>query len=182
MLKKVTSSFVLFKHSWYALILIYWTSYFCQSVLPPPHVSHAIPPVLCLMQAISQGIRVCFRIQSKLQTSSYGRHCTPFCLPLLWKQVREAAVTWSRVHASVCLLHPTYLSLLAVWYSLVSGELRSVQGWFQRVGELPACTKAVQKILLGKEQNALKNFLQKQPAAQAQRRENLPSEVHCLPH
>lgn len=66
------------------------------------------------------------------------------------------------------------------YFSLVSGELRSVRGWFDRVGQLPACTKAVQKILPGKDLNALKNFLQKQPAPHSQRRENLPNEVYYL--
>ncbi|XP_053492097.1 methionine--tRNA ligase, cytoplasmic isoform X3 [Ictalurus furcatus] len=66
--------------------------------------------------------------------------------------------------------------------ALEAGELRSVRGWFDRVGQLPACTKAVQKILPGKDLNALKNFLQKQPAPHSQRRENLPNETDDAEH
>lgn len=70
------------------------------------------------------------------------------------------------------LIKVLHLSLLAT----VSGDLRSVRGWFERVGQLPACTKAVQKILPGKDLNALKNFLQKQPASHTQ--QNVPTEVY----
>lgn len=78
---------------------------------------------------------------------------------------------------------PKYLSLFGAFFffPLLSGELCSVRGWFDRVGQLPACKKAVQKILPGKELDALKNFLQKQPAPPTQRRENLATEVHDLP-
>ncbi|MCJ8729412.1 hypothetical protein PDJAM_G00105960 [Pangasius djambal] len=66
--------------------------------------------------------------------------------------------------------------------ALEAGELRSVQGWFERVGQLPACTTAVQKILPGKDLKALKTFLQKQPAPHTQQKENLPSETEGVEH
>ncbi|XP_036427075.1 methionine--tRNA ligase, cytoplasmic isoform X2 [Colossoma macropomum] len=71
--------------------------------------------------------------------------------------------------------------LWAALYSVLSnstfeaGELPSVRGWFERVGQLPACEAAVQRVLLGKGLDALKSFLQKQPAPHIQRRDSPPS-------
>ncbi|KAI4871650.1 hypothetical protein NFI96_019898 [Prochilodus magdalenae] len=56
-----------------------------------------------------------------------------------------------------------------------AGEFPSVRGWFERVGQLPACEAAVQRVLKGKGLDALKNFLQKQPAPHIQRRDSPPS-------
>uniref|UniRef100_A0AAR2KIG2 Methionine--tRNA ligase, cytoplasmic n=1 Tax=Pygocentrus nattereri TaxID=42514 RepID=A0AAR2KIG2_PYGNA len=62
------------------------------------------------------------------------------------------------------------------------GELPSVRGWFKRVSQVPACEAAVQRVLQGKGLDALKNFLQKQPAPHIQRRDSPSSanatEVH----
>lgn len=166
------------RHWCSVLFLVFYFCLCCQSVLPPPYIAQVIAPMFYLMQAISPAILVCFRRRSKWQTSSCGQHCTLFCLPWHWKLVREALMC---ACFSLCCLSKFYISKylsFGVYFSLVSGELHSVRGWFERVGLLPACTKAVQKILPGKELDALKNFLQKQPASQAQR--SVPSEVHCL--
>ncbi|XP_066520845.1 methionine--tRNA ligase, cytoplasmic [Hoplias malabaricus] len=56
-----------------------------------------------------------------------------------------------------------------------SGESQSVRGWFERVGQLPACEVAIQRVLHGKGLDALKSFLQKQPAPHLQRRDSPPS-------
>ncbi|KAL7891665.1 hypothetical protein AOLI_G00011410 [Acnodon oligacanthus] len=55
-----------------------------------------------------------------------------------------------------------------------AGELPSVRDWFKRVSQLPACEAAVQRVLQGKGLDALKNFLQKQPAPHIQRRDSPP--------
>ncbi|RXN29505.1 methionine--tRNA cytoplasmic isoform X1 [Labeo rohita] len=59
--------------------------------------------------------------------------------------------------------------LWAALYPLISdsgfdaGELRTVHGWFDRVGDLAACQTAAHKVLHGKGVEALKTFLQKHP-------------------
>ncbi|XP_028854259.1 methionine--tRNA ligase, cytoplasmic isoform X2 [Denticeps clupeoides] len=55
-------------------------------------------------------------------------------------------------------LFPLYLEP-----SLRPAELTSVFTWFERVGALPACQSAAQRVLQGRGQAALKGFLQKQP-------------------
>ncbi|XP_026121704.1 methionine--tRNA ligase, cytoplasmic isoform X1 [Carassius auratus] len=68
--------------------------------------------------------------------------------------------------------------LWAALYPLLSdsgfdaGELRSVRGWFERVGGLKACQTAAHRVLQGKGVEALKTFLQKLPATQTQRRDS----------
>ncbi|XP_016107335.1 methionine--tRNA ligase, cytoplasmic [Sinocyclocheilus grahami] len=68
--------------------------------------------------------------------------------------------------------------LWAALYPLLSdssfdvGELRSVRGWFERVGDLAACQAAANRVLQGKGVEALKTFLQKHPATQTQRRDS----------
>uniref|UniRef100_A0A673GYV8 Methionine--tRNA ligase, cytoplasmic n=1 Tax=Sinocyclocheilus rhinocerous TaxID=307959 RepID=A0A673GYV8_9TELE len=68
--------------------------------------------------------------------------------------------------------------LWAALYPLLSdsgfdaGELRSVRGWFQRVGGLEACQTAARRVLQGKGVEALKTFLQKHPATQTPRRDS----------
>uniref|UniRef100_A0A673G455 Methionine--tRNA ligase, cytoplasmic n=1 Tax=Sinocyclocheilus rhinocerous TaxID=307959 RepID=A0A673G455_9TELE len=61
--------------------------------------------------------------------------------------------------------------LWAALYPLLSdsSELRSVRGWFERVGDLAACQAAANRVLHGKGVEALKTFLQKHPATQTQR-------------
>uniref|UniRef100_A0A671SDB7 Methionine--tRNA ligase, cytoplasmic n=1 Tax=Sinocyclocheilus anshuiensis TaxID=1608454 RepID=A0A671SDB7_9TELE len=58
----------------------------------------------------------------------------------------------------------------AALYPLLSDscELRSVRGWFERVGDLAACQAAANRVLHGKGVEALKTFLQKHPATQTQ--------------
>lgn len=64
---------------------------------------------------------------------------------------------------------------------LFLGDVQSVRGWFERVGQLPACEAAAQRVLHGKGP-ALKSFLQKQPAPHIQRKDSANSanaaEVH----
>ena len=70
--------------------------------------------------------------------------------------------------------------------STVLQGLKSVQGWFERVGALQACKAAARKVLQGRGLEALKGYLQKQPAPQSQHRDmqpcNSPPEVRlsCL--
>ncbi|XP_046870210.1 methionine--tRNA ligase, cytoplasmic isoform X2 [Hypomesus transpacificus] len=52
--------------------------------------------------------------------------------------------------------------------------LKSVQGWFERVGALQACKAAARKVLQGRGLEALKGYLQKQPAPQSQHRDMQP--------
>uniref|UniRef100_A0AAR2LTB2 Methionine--tRNA ligase, cytoplasmic n=1 Tax=Pygocentrus nattereri TaxID=42514 RepID=A0AAR2LTB2_PYGNA len=67
-------------------------------------------------------------------------------------------------------------------FSKMLFKLPSVRGWFKRVSQVPACEAAVQRVLQGKGLDALKNFLQKQPAPHIQRRDSPSSanatEVH----
>ncbi|XP_062853536.1 methionine--tRNA ligase, cytoplasmic isoform X2 [Trichomycterus rosablanca] len=55
-----------------------------------------------------------------------------------------------------------------------AGELGCVRGWFERVAQLPACIKAVEKIQQGKGLDSLKSFLQKQPAPHTLHRDKQP--------
>uniref|UniRef100_A0A673G4X4 Methionine--tRNA ligase, cytoplasmic n=1 Tax=Sinocyclocheilus rhinocerous TaxID=307959 RepID=A0A673G4X4_9TELE len=75
--------------------------------------------------------------------------------------------------------------LWAALYPLLSdsSELRSVRGWFERVGDLAACQAAANRVLHGKGVEALKTFLQKHPATQTQRRDSPTNatEVHSNP-
>lgn len=56
-----------------------------------------------------------------------------------------------------------------------AGELSCVQGWFERVGALQACRAAARKVLQGKGLEALKTYMQRQPAPHSQRRDTQPS-------
>uniref|UniRef100_A0AAY5EFS1 methionine--tRNA ligase n=1 Tax=Electrophorus electricus TaxID=8005 RepID=A0AAY5EFS1_ELEEL len=62
--------------------------------------------------------------------------------------------------------------LWAAFYPILAdpdlGELQLVRDWFERVGLIPACVRASQKVLQGKGLESLKNFLKKQPTPHTQ--------------
>ncbi|XP_012696681.2 methionine--tRNA ligase, cytoplasmic isoform X2 [Clupea harengus] len=60
-------------------------------------------------------------------------------------------------------LYPAFLE-----NGLKTSELKSTRTWFERVGVLPACQASVQTVLKGKGVEALKGYLQKQPAPHGQ--------------
>ncbi|XP_041835884.1 methionine--tRNA ligase, cytoplasmic isoform X2 [Melanotaenia boesemani] len=51
--------------------------------------------------------------------------------------------------------------------SLASGEQKSVKTWFDRVAAMHSCQSAAQKVLQGKGLQAMKSFMQRQPAPQS---------------
>lgn len=110
---------------------------------------------------------MCFRRPCPLQMWSCGRRCILSYLTLVLTPVRA--------HSSVrpLRLQDSYL----MWFSS-AGELRSVCGWFEWVGGLEACQAAARRVLQGNGVEALKTFLQKQPATQTQRRDSPAYEVH----
>ncbi len=57
-----------------------------------------------------------------------------------------------------------------------------MRGWFERVGGLEACQAAARRVLQGNGVEALKTFLQKQPATPTQRRDGPANanEVHSV--
>ncbi|XP_072237935.1 methionine--tRNA ligase, cytoplasmic [Leuresthes tenuis] len=51
--------------------------------------------------------------------------------------------------------------------SLASGEHKSVKNWFDRVAAMHSCQSAAQKVLQGKGLQAMKSYMQRQPAPQS---------------
>ncbi|KAM6977853.1 methionine--tRNA ligase, cytoplasmic [Aplochiton taeniatus] len=68
--------------------------------------------------------------------------------------------------------------------SLATGDHKTLQGWFERVGDVPACQAAVQRVLQGKGQETLKSYLQKHPAphSQAPRSRDTPLSTSSTPN
>ncbi len=112
---------------------------------------------------------MCFSRPCQLQMWSCGRRCILSYLTLVLTPVRSQSSVHPLKTAGLCL----------TWFSS-AGELRSVRGWFERVGGLQACQAAAHRVLQGKGVEALKTFLQKQPATQTQRRDSPTNanEVH----
>ncbi|XP_076870219.1 methionine--tRNA ligase, cytoplasmic isoform X2 [Brachyhypopomus gauderio] len=73
--------------------------------------------------------------------------------------------------ADVVLWAALYPVLADPGFGVDVGELQLVRGWFKRVGLLPACETASQKVLQGKGLESLKTFLQKQPAPHTQQKD-----------
>uniref|UniRef100_A0A671SEK6 Methionine--tRNA ligase, cytoplasmic n=1 Tax=Sinocyclocheilus anshuiensis TaxID=1608454 RepID=A0A671SEK6_9TELE len=97
--------------------------------------------------------------------------------PLKWLEQ-----SLSKINSSFLTAEAVSVADVVLWaalYPLLSdscfdvGELRSVRGWFERVGDLAACQAAANRVLHGKGVEALKTFLQKHPATQTQLAEHV---------
>ncbi|XP_035380631.1 methionine--tRNA ligase, cytoplasmic isoform X1 [Electrophorus electricus] len=77
--------------------------------------------------------------------------------------------------ADIVLWAAFYPILADPGFSADLGELQLVRDWFERVGLIPACVRASQKVLQGKGLESLKNFLKKQPTPHTQRKDSQPS-------
>ncbi len=114
---------------------------------------------------------MCFRRPCQLQTWSCGR----LLCPLLSDSGFDAGK--SSIICGPLRQQDSYLT----WLSS-AGEMPSVRGWFERVGGLEACQAAARRVLQGNGVEALKTFLQKQPATPTQRRDGPANanEVHSV--
>ncbi len=114
---------------------------------------------------------MCFRRPCQLQTWSCGRRCVLSYLTLVLTPVRALS------SVGPLRRQDSYLTGLSS-----AGEMPSVRGWFERVGGLEACQAAARRVLQGNGVEALKTFLQKQPATPTQRRDGPANanEVHSV--